>query len=236
MGRLRIESDLSVPSHPNIFAVGDLSVFQDEQGKPLPGIAPVAIQQGTHVGQLIRAELRGKPRKPFRYFDKYTHQVLNNRESDVKRRVRIGPTAHRPADEIVCGHTHQHHRYRDQCAEKQEQTDTRGQHLRASEGLLIVPSAQNHQVTNDANTTSGMSMRTSRLAMISGVTTAEQPRISRVLRILLPTTFPIAISGLSVAADTTDTANSGALVPNATTVKPMTSGEIPTPIANRDAP
>lgn len=70
VGRLRIESDLSVPSHPNIFAVGDLSVFQDEQGKPLPGIAPVAIQQGTHVGQLIRAELRGKPRKPFRYFDK----------------------------------------------------------------------------------------------------------------------------------------------------------------------
>lgn len=69
-GRLRTESDLSLQSHPNIFAVGDLSVFHDSKDRPLPGIAPVAIQQGSYVGSLIRRELRGKPRRPFRYFDK----------------------------------------------------------------------------------------------------------------------------------------------------------------------
>jgi len=70
VGRLRITADLSLPSYPNIFAIGDLAVLHNEQDRPLPGIAPVAIQQGTHVGRLIRGELRGKPRVPFRYYDK----------------------------------------------------------------------------------------------------------------------------------------------------------------------
>jgi len=69
-GRVRVQSDLSVPGHPEIFVIGDtMSLAQD--GKPLPGVAQVAIQQGRYVGKLIHDRLTGKPAPPpFRYFDK----------------------------------------------------------------------------------------------------------------------------------------------------------------------
>jgi NADH:ubiquinone reductase (H+-translocating) len=70
MGRLKVEPDLSLPSYPNVFVAGDMSTFADSSGRQLPGVAPVAIQQGKHIGRLIRRELKGKPRQPFHYFDK----------------------------------------------------------------------------------------------------------------------------------------------------------------------
>jgi NADH dehydrogenase FAD-containing subunit len=75
-GRVRIERDLSVPNHPEIFVVGDTaSLDQDE--KPLPGVAQVALQQGRYVGKLIRRRLAGKsPPRPFRYFDKGNMAVV----------------------------------------------------------------------------------------------------------------------------------------------------------------
>jgi NADH dehydrogenase len=63
-GRIKVGADLSVPGHPEIFAVGDVAVME----KPIPGIAPAAKQMGKYVGRLIAARAMGKPfDKPFRY-------------------------------------------------------------------------------------------------------------------------------------------------------------------------
>jgi NADH:ubiquinone reductase (H+-translocating) len=66
-GRLEVLPDLSVPDHPDIFAVGDTVTIADQEGKPVPGIAPAAKQQGRHVAASIRARLSGKAPAPFRY-------------------------------------------------------------------------------------------------------------------------------------------------------------------------
>jgi len=67
-GRIPVEPDLSIKGHPNVFAIGDACVFlHQDDSKPLPGLAPVAMQQGTAVGKNIRHSLSGKPRKKFRY-------------------------------------------------------------------------------------------------------------------------------------------------------------------------
>jgi NADH:ubiquinone reductase (H+-translocating) len=66
-GRLQVLPDLTVPGHPDIFAVGDTVTIADRQGKPVPGIAPAAKQQGRHVAASIKARLSGKTPKPFRY-------------------------------------------------------------------------------------------------------------------------------------------------------------------------
>jgi NADH dehydrogenase FAD-containing subunit len=69
-GRVRVQGDLSVPGHPEIFVIGDTASL-DQDGKPLPGVAPVAIQQGGYAGKLIRDRIAGKPAPgPFSYFDK----------------------------------------------------------------------------------------------------------------------------------------------------------------------
>jgi NADH dehydrogenase len=69
-GRVIVEPDLSVKGHPNVFVAGDQSSFTHQTGKPLPGTAPVAMQQGRYLARLIRDESRGKPRKPFHFVDK----------------------------------------------------------------------------------------------------------------------------------------------------------------------
>src|ERR1700758_1024185 len=69
-GRVRIQKDLTVPGHPEIFVVGDTASL-DQNGKPLAGVAQVAIQQGRYAGKLIRRRVEGKKKpKQFSYFDK----------------------------------------------------------------------------------------------------------------------------------------------------------------------
>nr|MCU0983098.1 NAD(P)/FAD-dependent oxidoreductase [Pirellulaceae bacterium] len=68
-GRVPVQPDLSLAGHPDVFAIGDLALCVDDRGQPLPGVAPVAIQQGSHVAQVVVGRLRGKPTKPFRYRD-----------------------------------------------------------------------------------------------------------------------------------------------------------------------
>jgi len=68
-GRIRVESDLSIPSHPDIFAAGDLVSLERGDGRPVPGVAPAAKQMGRHVAKMIRARLQGAPSVPFRYRD-----------------------------------------------------------------------------------------------------------------------------------------------------------------------
>ena len=69
-GRILVEPDLSVPSHPEIFVVGDLANFSHQTGAPLPGIAQPAIQEGRYVASAIEKRLRGQKIAPFHYHDK----------------------------------------------------------------------------------------------------------------------------------------------------------------------
>jgi NADH dehydrogenase len=75
-GRVRIQNDLTVPGHPDIYVLGDTASLEQE-GKPLPGVAQVAIQQGHYAGRRIARRLLGRPSpKPFRYFDKGNMAVI----------------------------------------------------------------------------------------------------------------------------------------------------------------
>jgi NADH dehydrogenase len=69
-GRVVVEPDLSLPGHPEIHVIGDLASVTGKQGKPLPGVAPVAMQEGRYVAGLIRRKLRGKTVGRFEYFNK----------------------------------------------------------------------------------------------------------------------------------------------------------------------
>ena len=69
-GRVLVQPDLSVTGHPEVFVIGDLSALKDEAANWLPGVAPVAMQQGRAVARAIVADLKGKPRRPFHYVDK----------------------------------------------------------------------------------------------------------------------------------------------------------------------
>jgi NADH dehydrogenase FAD-containing subunit len=75
-GRVRIQKDLTVPGHPEIFVVGDTATL-DQNGQPLPGVAQVAMQQGRYAGKLIRSRVVGTPPPgPFSYFDKGSMAVV----------------------------------------------------------------------------------------------------------------------------------------------------------------
>jgi NADH:ubiquinone reductase (H+-translocating) len=68
-GRVKVAADLSVPGHPDVFVIGDTALALDESGKPLPGVAPVAKQQGQYVADLLVARARDHVVPPFRYRD-----------------------------------------------------------------------------------------------------------------------------------------------------------------------
>ena len=75
-GRVRIEPDCSVPGHPEVFVIGDTASL-DQNGKPLPGVAQVAMQQGAYVAKVIRNRIAGREApKPFSYFDKGNMAVI----------------------------------------------------------------------------------------------------------------------------------------------------------------
>lgn len=68
-GRVEVKPTLQVPERPEVQVAGDLARYTDDQGTPLPMIAPVAMQQGTHAAENILRELNGKPARPFSYED-----------------------------------------------------------------------------------------------------------------------------------------------------------------------
>ena len=82
-GRVKVGADLSVPSHPNIFVVGDTAAVADQPG--IPGIAPAAKQMGRYVGRLIAARLAGGPLPPaFRYRHMGDLATIGRRAAVVK--------------------------------------------------------------------------------------------------------------------------------------------------------
>lgn len=75
-GRVLVQPDLTVPGRPEIFVIGDLAAFLHQGGRPLPGVAPVAIQQGRYVAERIKAQLQGRVLPPFRYRDQGSLAVI----------------------------------------------------------------------------------------------------------------------------------------------------------------
>ena len=85
-GRIIVNEDLSIPAHPEIFAIGDVANFSHQGGKPLPGIAPFAMQSGEHAARNIIARALGSPTKPFKYWDKGSMATIgrNKAIADLK--------------------------------------------------------------------------------------------------------------------------------------------------------
>jgi NADH:quinone reductase (non-electrogenic) len=84
-GRVRVEPDLSIAGHPEVFVIGDTAAIVDRKGNPVPGIAPAAKQMGKYVGRLIAARIAGRePLKPFRYLHLGELATIGRRAAVVK--------------------------------------------------------------------------------------------------------------------------------------------------------
>jgi NADH dehydrogenase len=85
-GRIIVAPDLSVPGHSDIFVIGDLAHYRNQQGQPLPGVAPVAMQQGEYVAEVIRQRLRGQTPPSFHYRDRGNMAIVGRAEAvaDIK--------------------------------------------------------------------------------------------------------------------------------------------------------
>ncbi|HTM11090.1 MAG TPA: NAD(P)/FAD-dependent oxidoreductase [Verrucomicrobiae bacterium] len=75
-GRVIVEPDLSLANHPEIFVIGDLANYSHQTGKPLPGLAPVAMQQGEYVAKVLASRLQGKSLPAFRYHDRGSMAII----------------------------------------------------------------------------------------------------------------------------------------------------------------
>jgi NADH dehydrogenase len=90
IGRVKVEADLSLAGHPEVFVLGDLAHVVGADGQPLPGVAPVALQQGRHVARVIMADTSHAPRPSFRYVDKGKMATIGRSRAIVEtRRLRV---------------------------------------------------------------------------------------------------------------------------------------------------
>jgi len=75
-GRVYVQNDLSIPEHSNIYVIGDAAHLKDENSNPLPALAPVAMQEGRYVGNIIAKNIHAEEREPFHYVDKGTMATI----------------------------------------------------------------------------------------------------------------------------------------------------------------
>jgi NADH:ubiquinone reductase (H+-translocating) len=85
-GRVIVNENLSIPGHPEIFAIGDMTCFKHQTGQPLPGVSPVAMQMGRRASKNILLHIQGEKAEPFRYFDKGSMATIgrNKAIADLK--------------------------------------------------------------------------------------------------------------------------------------------------------
>ncbi|MBC8002644.1 MAG: NAD(P)/FAD-dependent oxidoreductase [Opitutaceae bacterium] len=86
-GRVKVKADLSLPDHPEVFAIGDMALVLDENGKPVPGVSPAAMQMAKHVADIIRDEIDGPghgTRPNFKYWDKGTMATIGRSAAVAK--------------------------------------------------------------------------------------------------------------------------------------------------------
>jgi NADH dehydrogenase len=86
VGRIVVNDDLSISGHPEVQVIGDLANFSHQTGEPLPGVSPVAIQQGRHAARNILAMIKGRKPHPFHYWDKGSLATIgrNKAVADLK--------------------------------------------------------------------------------------------------------------------------------------------------------
>ena len=86
VGRVIVTDDLTIPGHPEVQVIGDLANFSHQTGEPLPGVSPVAMQQGRHAARNILRMIRGEKPRPFRYFNKGSMATIgrNKAVADLK--------------------------------------------------------------------------------------------------------------------------------------------------------
>jgi NADH:quinone reductase (non-electrogenic) len=86
VGRVIVNDDLTIPGHPEVQVIGDLANFSHQTGEPLPGVSPVAMQQGRHAARNILRMMRGQQPRPFHYFDKGSISTIgrNKAVADLK--------------------------------------------------------------------------------------------------------------------------------------------------------
>src|SRR5947208_2822555 len=86
VGRVIVNDDLTIPGHPEVQVIGDLANYSPQTGQPLPGVSPVAMQQGRHAARNLLAMVKGRKPKRFRYWDKGTMATIgrNKAVADLK--------------------------------------------------------------------------------------------------------------------------------------------------------
>jgi NADH dehydrogenase len=86
-GRIKVNPDLSIPGHPEAFAIGDMALLLETDGKPVPGVSPAAMQEAKHVARIIEDEIAFSnevKRKPFKYWDKGTMATIGRSAAVAK--------------------------------------------------------------------------------------------------------------------------------------------------------
>lgn len=84
VGRIKVQNDLSLPGYKNVFVIGDMASVQMKNGSFVPGLAPAAIQQGKHIGKIIRADIQGASRPEFNYKDKGIMATIGKNKAVVE--------------------------------------------------------------------------------------------------------------------------------------------------------
>lgn len=89
-GRVLVRADLTIPGREDVFVIGDLAALEQD-GKPVPGVSPAAIQEGRHAAANILRALRAEPMRPFRYFDKGSFATIGRGAAigDIRGRLRL---------------------------------------------------------------------------------------------------------------------------------------------------
>ena len=81
VGRVMVDDDLTIPGHPEVQVIGDLANFSHQTGQPLPGVSPVAMQQGRHAARNILRMIKNRERRPFRYWDKGSMATIGRKKA-----------------------------------------------------------------------------------------------------------------------------------------------------------
>jgi NADH:ubiquinone reductase (H+-translocating) len=81
VGRVVVNDDLTIPNHPEVQVIGDLANFSHQTGEPLPGVSPVAMQQGRHAARNVLAMIKGRRPRRFRYWDKGTLATIGRNKA-----------------------------------------------------------------------------------------------------------------------------------------------------------
>lgn len=84
--RIIVNNDCSLPDHPDIFVIGDMAAFKTAEGKFLPGVSAVAMQEGRYVASNILKKIKGKSAKPFEYFDKGSMATIGRKDGVARFR------------------------------------------------------------------------------------------------------------------------------------------------------